>query len=416
MNARPNSRLKRYLEALQRPEIEVISVKISTIFSQIWPLARQYSIDVLADRLELLYRAAMKSRFRHADGTEVPKFVYLDMEEYRDMSITSEAFMKSLDRPGMENAVAGIALQSYIPDSYRTQLQLNAWARERVQRGGQPIVIRLVKGANLEMERVEASLMNWPQAPYKTKPDTDANFKRMLVEGFKPENLQAVRLGIASHNLFEVSFALILALENDAFEYVQFEMLEGMANHQGRALFEICQSLLLYAPACRREDFIHAIGYLVRRLDENTGPDNFLRHAFKLEVGSPDWQRLEAKFVESYQAMRIGVRRPASHSGSASSRRGSDGTGPSMATVPERAGHRFFAGAKRAVGRGTGSSLEASNGGTSGRRAAANCRAGRHGPAPDRRCDRPLATGRRDRPLPAGQRARYRAGRGLCQG
>jgi RHH-type proline utilization regulon transcriptional repressor/proline dehydrogenase/delta 1-pyrroline-5-carboxylate dehydrogenase len=296
-------RLKRYLEALQRPEIEVISIKISTIFSQIWPLARQHSIDVLADRFELLYRAAMKSRFRHADGTEVPKFVYLDMEEYRDMSITSEAFMKSLDRPGMENVAAGIALQSYIPDSYRTQLQLSAWARDRVQRGGKPIVIRLVKGANLEMERVEASLMNWPQAPYQSKSDTDANFKRMLVEGFKRENLQAVRLGIASHNLFEVSFALILALENDAFAYVQFEMLEGMANHQRRALFEICQSLLLYAPACRREDFIHAIGYLVRRLDENTGPDNFLRHAFKLEVGSPDWQRLEAKFVESYRAM-----------------------------------------------------------------------------------------------------------------
>ncbi len=183
-------RLKRYLEALQRPEIEVISVKISTIFSQIWPLARRHSIEVLADRLELLYRAAMKSRFRHADGREVPKFVYLDMEEYRDMSITSEAFMKSLDRPGMEHVAAGIALQSYIPDSHRTQLQLNAWARERVGRGGQPIVIRLVKGANLEMERVEASLMNWPQAPYKSKLDTDANFKRMLVEGFRPENLR----------------------------------------------------------------------------------------------------------------------------------------------------------------------------------------------------------------------------------
>ncbi len=79
-------RLKRYLDSLQRPEIEVISVKISTIFSQIWPLARQHSIDVLTDRFELLYRAAMKARFRHADGREVPKFVYLDMEEYRDMT------------------------------------------------------------------------------------------------------------------------------------------------------------------------------------------------------------------------------------------------------------------------------------------------------------------------------------------
>jgi RHH-type proline utilization regulon transcriptional repressor/proline dehydrogenase/delta 1-pyrroline-5-carboxylate dehydrogenase len=297
------NRLKGYLDALQRPEIEVISVKISTIYSQIWALAREHTIDVLADRLELLYRAAMKSRFRLPNGKEVPKFVYLDMEEYRDMSITSQAFMQSLDRPGLEQVAAGIALQSYVPDSYRTQLQLNQWARKRVERGAAPIVIRLVKGANLEMERVEASLFNWPQAPYKSKLETDANFKRMLIEGMKPENLPAVRLGIASHNLFEVSFALVKALENDAFDYIQFEMLEGMANHQRRALFEVCENLLLYAPACRRDDFIHAIGYLVRRLDENTGEDNFLRHAFKLKVGSPDWDRLQKGFVDSHRDM-----------------------------------------------------------------------------------------------------------------
>ncbi|TVS20981.1 MAG: aldehyde dehydrogenase family protein, partial [Planctomycetaceae bacterium] len=106
---------------------------------------------------------------------------------------------------------------------------------------------------------------------------------------------------IASHNLFEVSLALVAALDGDVLQYLQFEMLEGMANHQRRALFEICSSLLLYAPACTRDDFIHAIGYLVRRLDENTGEDNFLRHAFKLEVGSPDWERLEKLFVESYK-------------------------------------------------------------------------------------------------------------------
>lgn len=297
------NRLKRYLNALQRPEIEVISVKISTIYSQISSLARRHSIDVLADRLELLYRAAMKARFKHADGSEVPKFVYLDMEEYRDLSITAAAFMQSLDRPGMEEVAAGIALQSYIPDSYRTQLELNEWARRRVANGGRPIVIRLVKGANLEMERVEASLRGWPQAPYKSKLETDANFKRMLLEGLTRENLEAVRLGIASHNLFEVSFALVTALENDLLEFLQFEMLEGMANHQRRALFEVCSSLLLYAPACRRDDFIHAIGYLVRRLDENTGEDNFLRHAFKLEVGSDDWNRLEEIFIQSYQSV-----------------------------------------------------------------------------------------------------------------
>jgi RHH-type proline utilization regulon transcriptional repressor/proline dehydrogenase/delta 1-pyrroline-5-carboxylate dehydrogenase len=76
-------------------------------------------------------------------------------------------------------------------------------------------------------------------------------------------------------------------------------MLEGMANHQRRAMFELSKSVLLYAPACQREEFINAIGYLVRRLDENTGPDNFLRHAFHISAGGSTWQRLENGFVEA---------------------------------------------------------------------------------------------------------------------
>src|SRR5437867_11550329 len=80
-------------------------------------------------------------------------------------------------------------------------------------------------------------------------------------------------------------------------------MLEGMANHQRRALLGHTRNLLLYAPACRREEFLNAIGYLSRRLDENTGPDNFLRHAFKIHVGSAGWLRLEEGFVRSLDAI-----------------------------------------------------------------------------------------------------------------
>lgn len=297
------SRLQAYLEALHMPEIEVVSVKISTIFSQISPLAREHTVAVISDRMELLYRAAARARFTRADGTVVPKFVYMDMEEYRDMELTARAFMATLDRPGLEDVSAGIVLQAYMPDAYRMQLRINEWACNRVAKGGVPITLRLVKGANMEMERVEASLRGWPQAPCRTKQQTDANFKRMLQEGMKPENLVAVRLGIASHNLFDLAYGLQLGVENHALDKIQFEMLEGMANHQRRALFELTKNLLLYAPACHRRDFIHAIGYLVRRLDENTGADNFLAHAFKVHVGSEDWQRLEQQFLDSFDAI-----------------------------------------------------------------------------------------------------------------
>jgi RHH-type transcriptional regulator, proline utilization regulon repressor / proline dehydrogenase / delta 1-pyrroline-5-carboxylate dehydrogenase len=292
-------RLEKYLAALQLPEVEVLSVKISTLYSQISPLAREHTLGVLCQRLEILYRQAHRMRFSRPDGTQVPKFIYLDMEEYRDLHLTTQAFMRTLDRPGLRDIQAGIALQAYIPDSYPMQRELSAWARARVAAGGAPITIRLVKGANMEMESCEASLRDWPQATFKIKVETDANYQRMLLEAMKPENLEAVHVGVASHNLFDLAYGVVLATAAKAGDRVQFEMLEGMANHQRRALVEHARNLLLYAPACRKEEFLNAIGYLVRRMDENTGPDNFLRHAFKLKVGSPDWQRLEDLFRQA---------------------------------------------------------------------------------------------------------------------
>jgi RHH-type proline utilization regulon transcriptional repressor/proline dehydrogenase/delta 1-pyrroline-5-carboxylate dehydrogenase len=177
-------RVAAYREALRLPEVEVLSVKISTIYSQISALARDHTVGVLVERLTPLIEDSAALHFTRADGARVPKFIYLDMEEYRDMSLTAETFMRTLDQPTLRQAGAGIALQAYIPDSARTHRMLNEWARTRIADGGAPITIRLVKGANMEMERVEASLRGWPQAPYKTKRETDANFKRMLEEAF----------------------------------------------------------------------------------------------------------------------------------------------------------------------------------------------------------------------------------------
>jgi len=297
------NRLQMNLQGLQQPEVEVISIKISTLYSQISALARDHTVATLCERLELLYRTASRLTFTRPDGTVVPKFVYLDMEEYRDMSLTAEVFMRTLERPGLERTSAGIVLQAYVPDSFHYQKMLNEWARRRVAGGGAPIVLRLVKGANMEMERLEASHKDWPLATYSRKRDTDASFLRMVVEGMKPENIAAVSLGIASHNIFDLAHALVLASEGGHLDRVQFEMLEGMANPQRRMLFELTKNMLLYAPVCHKESFLNAIGYLIRRLDENTGPENFLRYAFRITPGSPDWNRLEKAFVEAYGAV-----------------------------------------------------------------------------------------------------------------
>jgi len=289
-------RLQTYIDDLKNPSIEYISVKISTIYSQIQSLAFDHTVGVLMERLAQLYRTAAAHEFERPDGQRVPKFVNLDMEEYRDLDITTAAFTRTLDQDEFKHHGAGIVLQAYLPDSFAIQQTLTTWARERVANGGAPIKIRIVKGANLEMELVESALFNWPLATYDNKRDVDANYKRMVHFGMQPENMRAVHLGIASHNLFELAYAYKLAERNQVTDGFTFEMLEGMANHVRRAISEMTGEVLLYAPVAAREEFINAIAYLVRRLDENTGEENFLRYSPSLKTGSEEWRFLQKEF------------------------------------------------------------------------------------------------------------------------
>ena len=294
-------RLSTYIQDLENPQIETISVKISTIYSQIQSLALEHTLGILVERLSMLYRTAAGHFFERNDGSTVPKFVNLDMEEFRDLEITVEAFKRTLEQDEFNNYSAGIVLQAYLPDSYPIQQQLTDWARKRTANGGAPIKLRIVKGANMEMEQLEATLFNWPLAPYDNKLDVDANFRRMVIYGMQPENITAVHLGIASHNLFELAFAHELGRQNKVTEYFYFELLEGMADHVRRALREMAGDVLLYAPVAAREEFINAIAYLIRRLDENTAGENFLRYAPRLAVGSREWDFLKGQFLASFE-------------------------------------------------------------------------------------------------------------------
>ncbi|HXA95119.1 MAG TPA: proline dehydrogenase family protein [Candidatus Dormibacteraeota bacterium] len=296
-------RLDAYLALLARDDVEYISVKVSSVFSQINLVAFRHTVERVKARLRTLYRQSLRHHYRHPDGRLTPKFINLDMEEHRDLDLTVTAFCEVLDEDEFRSLPAGVVLQAYLPESHRVQRALVAWAIERCRRGGAPIKLRIVKGANLAMERIEAAGRGWPQAPYTAKVEVDANFKRMVEYGCHRDHARAVHLGIATHNLFDVAHGLVLREQNEIEPWVEFEMLEGMANHQARAVKARAGGLLLYAPVVRAEDFHSAIAYLVRRLDENTAADNFLRHVFGLEPGSPDWERERDRFLAAFEIM-----------------------------------------------------------------------------------------------------------------
>ena len=285
-------RLDENIERLESEQCEYISVKISSIFSQVNVLAFEDTLERVKVPLRQLYRAAQANP---VGGR--PKFVNLDMEEYRDLHLTCRAFQEVLSEDEFMGLEAGIVLQAYLPDSFNLQKVLTQWACSRRARGGAAVKLRIVKGANLAMEKVEAAAHGWQQAPYRSKNEVDANFKRMLHYACEKSRAGAVRVGVGSHNLFDVSYALLLRERQDVRDAVEVEMLEGMANHQARAVEKVGGSLLFYAPVVFRESFHSAIAYLVRRLDENTAPQNFLHDLFGMNPGDRKWEHQKERFL-----------------------------------------------------------------------------------------------------------------------
>jgi len=284
-------RFRRTLDLIADPSVTYVSVKASAIASQIDLWSYDDSLERVTRRLRELLAAGA--------STSPRTFVNVDMEEYKDLHLTIDAFTSVLEEPDHLGTEAGIVLQTYLPDSFAALTELTDWARQRRERGGAPIKVRLVKGANLAMERVDAAMHNWHQAPYSTKAEVDANYKRCVEWATRPAHTDAVRIGVASHNLFDVAWAKQLVDSRRVAGRVDFEMLQGMAPSHARAVHRTTDDLLLYTPIVAPADFDVAISYLIRRLEENASGDNFLRHLFAMSPESPSFQEQANRFRQA---------------------------------------------------------------------------------------------------------------------
>ncbi len=202
-DAEAEQRIGRVIATLQRPDVDYISVKISAICALLDVYAFEHSVERISAALRRDLRRGDRRRHRRRSSTST----------WRSTATSSSPSSRSSACSTSRRTAAlpaGIVLQAYLPDSHDAMERIGAWAAARVADGGAPIKVRIVKGANLAMEQVDAEQHGWVQAPYPTKADTDASYKRLLDSCLRPEWAGAVRLGVASHNLFDVAWALTL--------------------------------------------------------------------------------------------------------------------------------------------------------------------------------------------------------------
>ncbi len=287
---------------LERPDVDYVSIKVSSVASQLSMWAFDETVERVVKRLSPLYELAAASA--------TTKFINLDMEEYKDLDLTVAVFERLLERPELHHLEAGIVLQAYLPDALAAMQGLTRWAIVRRTAGGAGIKVRIVKGANLAMEEVDATVHGWPLATWNSKRETDTNYKRVLDWSFTPEHTDAVRIGVAGHNLFDIAFAWALAKQRHVENRVEVEMLLGMATGQADAVKRDVGGLLLYTPVVHPGEFDSAISYLIRRLEENSSHQNFMSGVFDLATDPVVFDRECTRFEASLAALDHSVPTP----------------------------------------------------------------------------------------------------------
>ncbi|MBI3301168.1 MAG: L-glutamate gamma-semialdehyde dehydrogenase [Deltaproteobacteria bacterium] len=240
-----------------------ISLKLTALYSQFDALDPEHSAARVKERLRPLLRTAQA----------VGAFVTVDMEQYRYKELTLRVYKEILEEDEFRAwPHVGMVLQAYLRETEQDLRDLLAWVKTR----GTPIGVRLVRGAYWDYETVIARQRHWPVPVFTRKWETDINFERLAI--LLLEHHELVRPAIATHNIRSIAYALAasqcLGLPERA---IEFQMLYGMGDAIKATLVQLGQRLRVYAPF---GELIPGMGYLVRRLLENTSNDSFLRQSF----------------------------------------------------------------------------------------------------------------------------------------
>ncbi|WP_138417142.1 proline dehydrogenase family protein [Sinomonas gamaensis] len=290
-------RLEGTKRLLARDDVDYVSIKVSATVAPHNHWAFDEAVADIVESLTPLYRLA----------AERGKFINLDMEEYKDLGLTMEVFTRLLEREEFRQLEAGIVLQAYLPDCLGAMMHLQEWAANRVAGGGAPVKVRVVKGANLPMEHVDAEIHGWPVATWGSKRESDTSYLAVLDYALHPDRLANVRIGVAGHNLFDIALAWLLAkargVDVAGTRLVEFEMLLGMASAQAQAVLADVKHLLLYTPVVHPDEFDVAIAYLIRRLEEGASQDNFMSAVFELGANDVLFEREKKRFLASVDAL-----------------------------------------------------------------------------------------------------------------
>ena len=266
------ARLARVTALVERPDVDYVSVKVSAVASQLSTWDTDGSVRARG-------RAAAPAVPDRGPARHLPQPRHGGVPRPRPHGAGVRAARLGPGAPGRRGGHRAAGLPAGRRRRPRRADRPSPTARRAA--GGARLKVRLVKGANLAMEQVEAELHGWPQAPYGSKAEVDAAYLRLVDRALDPARTAALRVGVASHNLFHVAAAHLLAAARGASARRSTSRCSRAWRPPRRVR---CATRSARCCSTRRSsrahDFDVAISYLVRRLEENSASQNFLHALF----------------------------------------------------------------------------------------------------------------------------------------
>lgn len=236
-----------------------LSIKISSLYPRMTPRDPEGAVNGVLERLRPLLLKAKQS------GVSI----CLDMEQYDLKGIILDTFRRVMREPDfIDWAGGGMAIQTYLREALDDLGGLLEWADAR----GEPVTIRLVRGAYWDQELILSGKDGWPLPVWSHKQQTDRSFELCLHRLFQAHS--KLRPAVATHNVRSIALAMALAEDagagKDGFE---FQMLYGMGAALCSAIIGMGYQVRLYTPF---GEVLPGMAYLVRRILENSSSQSFL--------------------------------------------------------------------------------------------------------------------------------------------
>ncbi|MEO7373549.1 MAG: proline dehydrogenase family protein [Terrimesophilobacter sp.] len=293
-----NRQLADARDLISRKDVDAISVSLPQLFGRLRLIDIDQQVAQAVDQLASLYELASS-----APG---PKFINLEVERLHELEPTVRVFQELCERyPQLE---AGITLPANLPESLSALERITQWAARGEANaqefapgstGSYPrIVVRLVKGDHGGDEHAEAAARGWPSAAFTRRVDTDAHYLRLLDASLTRSRCTAVRVIIATHNLFDVAYAWRLARDRGVERSVEYEFMLGLNSAQADAVKRDVGGIRRYVPVVQHGQLALVVPYLMRRLDDLTSSETFLG-AREIAADTAQFAREDSHFREA---------------------------------------------------------------------------------------------------------------------